>query len=126
MRIEITNNQTESWTLNTADQTLSIGDQGKSSPAYINLETKEKELPLITIHPKEKKTVDLYYTLPEDSKNETEISKVQLSWRVQTADQKIHETTSFERIEVSPNQPHLYPPVANTRSWWNGWNYFGW
>jgi hypothetical protein len=114
VRMVVTNdNAAAPWSVDTRQQLLELPGEGRSRPAYVNVD--QGALPQVQIAPTEKRTIDLYYPLPEDLKSARQIDQFDVLWNVQTERRLVAQRTPFERERVEPDEFYYSPePYA----WW--------
>lgn len=120
-RMIVDNNvDTVAWQVDTREQIGSIGGYGQSRPAFAS--TNPGRPPMVTIVPGTSATIDLYYPLPADMQEASEIPRFELLWKIGTSLGPVAERTTFERVRVEPAPP---PGAYASGEWWGpGW--YGW
>lgn len=100
VRMVVSNESHQPWTLDTRNQLISIAHEGTSRPIYSNVDRGSQ--PLVTIAPGDKRTIDLFYPLPADMQGAKRIPTFDVLWKVHTGARVIAERTPFQRLEVAP------------------------
>lgn len=118
VRMVVENNSGAPWTVDTRQQIASIPGAGDSRPAWASTSGAGR-LPVIQVPAGGKRTLDLFYPLPEDMQKESRIPEFDFVWRVQTDTRLIAERTPFDRLRVEP----LY---ASGYYGWGGFYGPGW
>jgi hypothetical protein len=116
------NDDVAGWQLDTRQQIGGLDRYGQSRPAFAS--SSPGRPPVVTIAPSEKATIDLYYPLPEDMQEASEIPHFEVLWRVQTAQATVAERTSFERLRIEPPAPRVY--YGWDLGWGTGWGWGPW
>src|SRR5215831_8326545 len=86
------------WTLDTREQLLAIPGAGKSRAAFVNSD--QPGAPSLTIAAGQKRTIDLYYTLPPGMANAAKIPAFDLLWQVRTTERLVAQRTPFQKETV--------------------------
>jgi hypothetical protein len=106
------------WTLATSDQLVEIAGEGRSRPIYVN--TDVQTLPTVTIAPRERRVLDLYYPLPANIHDDDHLPQFDFLWQVTTPARPFASRTHFQRMEqelpVGPTEVVL----------WSGWGPYWW
>jgi hypothetical protein len=97
------------WTVDTREQLLEARGQ-TLRPAFASSD--RDGLPLIQVGPREKRTIDLYYALPDK-----DVDQFELAWQVDTADRLVGERTAFYRTE--PESGPVYASVWGPYWWYD-------
>lgn len=106
------------WIVDTRNQLLDANGQ-QLRPSFASSDA--NELPAITVPPRSKRTIDLYYPRPAGN-----LSQFDLLWQVNTATRPIAQRTAFERFDEPEGQvqyttfwgpywwydPLFYPPTV--------------
>src|SRR5882672_350382 len=94
VRLEVANDgDSTPWTVDSRQQILDAGGR-RLTPAFASSDA--NQLPAITIGPREKRIVDLYYSVPDPK-----LEHFDLLWQVQTAARMVSDRTAFVR-EAEP------------------------
>jgi hypothetical protein len=86
------------WTVVTSDQLVEIAGEGRSRPILVN--TDVPTLPTVSIGPRERRVLDLYYPLPFGIRNEDDLRGFDLLWQVSTPTRKVAWRTHFARVAL--------------------------
>ncbi|MBA3540531.1 MAG: hypothetical protein H0T79_13055 [Deltaproteobacteria bacterium] len=91
------------WVVDTREQLLEIPGEGRSRPIFVNSD--RDSMPTISIGARDKRVIDLYYPLPSTVTRESELTRFELLWQVQTGDRMIAQRTAFDRatLEAEPS-----------------------
>jgi hypothetical protein len=109
VRMEVSNDADHvAWTVDTREQLLAVQGGGTVQPAFANADI--DGLPLVQVAPREKRTIDLYYAVPDD-----DVVEFELAWQVATGDRVVGERTAFYRTEPEsgPTYATMWGPY-----WW--------
>jgi hypothetical protein len=98
VRMVVANNSDTPWTVDTREQLLALPGLGNSRPAFATAD--QGAAPMVVIPPNGKRTIDLFYPLPEDMQSANDIPAFDTIWKVQAGDRVVAERTPFERLEV--------------------------
>jgi len=115
------NADTVAWQVDTREQLGGIGGYGQSRPAFASVGSSRRP-PIVTIPPTATATIDLFYPLPADMQEASEIPRFELLWRIGTSEGPIAQRTTFERVPVEP----VPPPAAYASHDWLGPGWYGW
>jgi hypothetical protein len=104
VRMVIANNGgAQPWTVDTREIELELAGEGKSRAAFVN--ASGAGLPIVTIPPGQKQTLDLFFPLPQKLDEADRIAAFDVLWRVHAATRVFAERTTFERAELQPYEP---------------------
>jgi hypothetical protein len=119
VRMVVSNESDQPWSIDTRQVVVTLPGAGSSRPAYVN--TDQNGMPVIPVPPRQQRTLDLYYPLPEDRQHARELPEFDVSWQVRTGERVVSERTPFDRYELS-----TYPQYAYG-GWYGGggWPYWG-
>ena len=98
MRLVVTNNSDEPWSLYAPDQSLVV-DGRPRGPEYVS--GLDRGQPGAVIPPRQQRSFDLWFVLPSE-----EVASFQLAWGIRTPSRLVTQRTSFRREELTA------PPVA--------------
>ncbi len=104
--IAANNNDTGPWVIDSREQLLSLANEGQSRPAFVN--TDRQDAPNITVAPTQKRTIDLFYPLPEPLAKANSVSQFDLLWHVQTPSREVAERTPFQGVSVDTGNADAY------------------
>jgi hypothetical protein len=112
LRMKVTNkDDSKPWTVDVRQQLLSLPNEGKSQPAFINVD--QRDLPNVTIAVGQTRTIDLYYALPQTLQAPTQaVPASELLWHVETSGQTIAERTSIGEQKPQPQMAGAANPQA--------------
>jgi hypothetical protein len=114
------NVDTVAWQVDTREQLGGIGGYGQGRPAFASVSG--GRVPTVTIAPGASATLDLFYLLPADMQQASEIPRFELLWKLRTSEGPVAERTTFERIRVES----VPPPGAYAYDQWRGPGWYGW
>jgi hypothetical protein len=118
VRLVVANNSDAAWWVDTRDVHAVLPANGKSRAAFARVD--EGALPVVVVPPGDKRTIDLFFPLPEDMQEASELSSFDTIWSVQMPTMTIAERTPFERLDVPPatypydcrwGPPYYYDPL---------------
>jgi hypothetical protein len=116
LRMLISNNtDTVLWTVNTQELEVSFPNHGSARPIYVN--TDATAAPNVEIKPRELKSVDLYFPLPEGADSAKDLPNFDFFWQARSGDTVVRETTPFDRVQIV-GRPAPYGPYAPYSVWW--------
>jgi len=111
------NVDTVAWRVDTREQLGGIGGYGQSRPAFASASPGRP--PVVTILPGASATIDLFYPLPVDMQEASEVARFELLWKIGTSEGPIAMRTTFERVPIEPLPP---PDAYAYHEWWGpGW-----
>jgi hypothetical protein len=114
------NVDTVAWHVDTREQLGGVGGHGQSRPAFASVHP--GGAPVVTIAPGMSATLDLFYPLPADVQEASEIPRFELLWKLGTSDGPVAERATFERLRIEAAPP---PGGYAYGEWWGpGW--YGW
>lgn len=99
------------WTLDVREQLLVLNGGKPFGPTYID--SASPALPVLVINPGEKRTVDLYYRMPDDIEGPAQVPSFQLLWRLHTGDAMAGRRTWFTRIRIGA-EASRYPAYIDS------------
>jgi hypothetical protein len=111
----------EPWNVDTREQLLQIPGAGKSRAAFVNSDV--TGAPVIPVANTQKRTIDLYYTLPPNMANGVKIPTFDFLWQVHTADRLVAQRTPFQKQEVEIATAWTYPVFPMGPGWGPYWWY---
>jgi hypothetical protein len=109
VRMVVSNNGSQPWVLDTREQLIDLRGFGQARAAAGYSEG--QDLPLLSIAPGQKRTVDLFFPLPPEAARASRVPEFDVVWKIQAGGQQVAQRTPFERLQVEP----LYAGV--------GWGY---
>jgi hypothetical protein len=116
VRMMVANDSDKTWFVDASDQLIALPEHSASRPA---LATSDRgAAPTVAVPPGGKRTIDLFYALPQDMKDAKEIPAFDTVWTVQAGPRVVTERTAFQRLEV---QSRDAPGVTA-----NGWGAGHW
>jgi hypothetical protein len=111
------NADTVAWQVDTREQLGGIGGYGQRRPVFVSV--KPGRPPIVTIAPGASATIDLFYPLPVEMQEASEIPRFELLWKLGTSGGPVAERTTFERVRIEPAPP---PETYAYDEWWGpGW-----
>ncbi len=111
VRMVVTNNSDQPWTVDTREQVLALPGKGESRAAFVSVD--QGPIPEVTVPPGGKRVIDLFYPLPADMQKASKVPEFDTVWKVRTGTREVVERTPFERLEVEPVYTYSY-------------DYYGW
>jgi hypothetical protein len=112
VRLIIANNSGQYWSLDTREQRIDVPGAGQQPPAYVSTQEGDRGLPMISIAPNGKRTLDLFYPLPATMQSAKQIPEFDVLWRLNTGSEIVAERTPFDRLQIEPVYAYGY-----------GWDY---
>jgi len=97
------NADTVAWQVDTREQLGGIGGYEQSRPAFASVNP--GRAPVVTIAPGATATLDLFYPLPVDMQEASEVPRFELLWKLGTSGGPVAERATFERVPVEPQPP---------------------
>jgi hypothetical protein len=118
LRLTLANDSDDGpWTVDAREQLVAIPGAGQSRPALVNSD--QQGAPNLTIAPKQRKVVDLYYVLPPDISSPADLPAFDLLWHVQTPAQLVADHTPYTRVRVESPKANVYTSLAlGLSDWW--------
>jgi hypothetical protein len=101
------NNDVGAWQVDTREQIVVLPNEGQSRPAFANGDA--PTLPVVTIAPGQKHSVDLFYALPEGMRKAKHVPHFDVLWHVKTPSRDVAERTPFERTSADEQMASAYP-----------------
>jgi hypothetical protein len=118
LRMVVSNNSAQPWTVDTREQKLDIKGAGSTLPAFSTTREGNAELPLVTVAPGSKRVIDLLFPLPPNQQSAGSIPEFDAIWNVHTGTQDVIERTPFDRLQVEPVYgPAIAPEVGFYGDW---------
>ena len=100
VRVVVSNTGAQPWTLDTREQSLTLGERGTSTPAFAVADRGDgSAAPVLTVPPRTTRTVDLFFPLPAGLASEADIPSFAATTRVHADVGLITQSTPFSRIE---------------------------
>ena len=107
VRVLVSDMSPQPWTFDIREQRLSIPGRPTSTPAFASASPAAgSSPPLVTIAPNTTRLVDLFFPLPPDMQEASDVPAFELTSRVGTDQGVVSETTPFARIEVDRDSPY--------------------
>jgi hypothetical protein len=100
VRMVVSNNGREPWVVDTREQRATVRGGAAEPPVYVNSD--RDGLPMVTIPPGGKRTIDLFCPLPPDAERAARIPEFDVLWRVRAGLTEVAERTPFERLRIEP------------------------
>jgi hypothetical protein len=121
VRMVVLNNGDDTpWTIDTREQEVAIEGEGRSRAAYVN--TDQSGLPMVTVPRRDKRTLDLYFPLPEAIDDADQLPRFDFLWQVETGARVVADRTMFRREAVREREDH-YSDVTLIAGWGPWWWY---
>jgi hypothetical protein len=118
LRMVVSNNDAQPWTVDTREQKLDIANGGSTGPAFATTREGNEGLPLITIAAGSKRVIDLFFPLPPDQQSADAIPDFDAIWNVHAGAQDVVERTPFDRLRI---EPAYGPTVAPEYGYYGEW-----
>jgi hypothetical protein len=118
LRMVVSNNAAEPWTVDTREQKLDIKSAGPATPAFSTTREGNAELPLVTVAPGSKRVIDLFFPLPPNQQSAASIPEFDAIWNVHAGTQDVVERTPFDRLRI---EPAYGPAVAPEYGFYGEW-----
>jgi hypothetical protein len=116
------NNGGATWTVDSREQLVDLGPEGRSRPAFVNTDVQGS--PLIPIPSGAKRVIDFYYALPVGLRDAEGIPRFDFVWTLLIPGRPVVQRTPFDRVRVdSEVGPDFYPPYVSVGL---GWGPFWW
>lgn len=115
LRMAIDNRSEKQWWIDTRQQRVEIDGRGGSAPSFASANPGWPP-PLVTVPPKTKRVVDMFFALPSDLQHATAIPAFDAIWLLQLEDTVVSDRTPFERLRIQP------PPIYSVNDY--GVNYY--
>ena len=118
LRMVVSNNSAQPWTVDTREQKLDIQGSGPATPAFATTREGNGDLPQIMVAPGSKRIIDLFFPLPPNRQSESSIPEFDAIWNVHAGNQDVVERTPFDRLRVEPAyDPAIAPDYAYYGLW---------
>ncbi len=101
VRMTLTNDSDVQWTLDVREQRIELGAHGTSVAAFASADP-GSEPPLVTVEPKKRRIVDLFFPLPTILQKQEDLPAFETLWRVHTGETVADGRASFDKIAVQP------------------------
>jgi hypothetical protein len=135
LRVTLIDDSDRPWTMDTREQLVDLDGWGLSVAAYASANAGSAP-PAITVPPKGKRVVDLFFPLPAELQQAKRLPSFDVVWKVRADEKEIAERTPFERISVEPppsydplfdygadyywGPPYFYDPLYGDRGYYRG------
>jgi hypothetical protein len=106
LRMVVANNDTTPWTVDTREQRIDLPGHGMSRAAFVG--THGVTPPFVSVPTGGKRTVDLFYPLPQGLDDASHIPEFDVVWSVVTGARAVSERTPFDRLRVEPAAAYGY------------------
>ena len=106
VRMVVSNNDDTPWKIDTREQLLALPANGQSRPAFASSDVGPG--PIVEVPPQGKRTIDLFYPLPEHMQEASDLPEFDTLWKVETSTRIVGDRTPFERLEVVPRYAYEY------------------
>ena len=100
VREVVANESNRPWSVDTRQQEVELRDGRRLQPGFARSD--DGNLPVVTVPPSGKRTIDLFYPLPPREEKASKIPEFDVVWRVDTGGQAIAQRTPFERLRIEP------------------------
>jgi hypothetical protein len=118
LRMVVSNNGSEPWTVDTREQKLDVQSAGSIPPAFSATHEGNAGLPLVTVGPGSKRIIDLFFPLPEGLQSASAIPEFDAIWNVHAGSQDVVERTPFDRLRI---EPAYGPAIAPEYGYYGDW-----
>jgi len=125
LRMVVSNNGPEPWTVDTREQKLDIEGSGLTAPALSTTREGNAGLSLVTVAPGSKSVIDLFFPLPPNQKSAASIPAFDAIWSVHAGEQDVVERTPFDRLRVEPDYYPGYYGYWEGPYWYDPWYPWG-
>jgi hypothetical protein len=116
-RMILTNtSEPATWLLDTRNVKANVPALGEHRASFVN--TDSGELPMVEIHPGEKKIVDFYFPMREDTPT---VPIFTVQWQLETAQHTVAQLTTFERHSVEPDYTREDVGIEPGLGWGADW-----
>lgn len=120
VRFIVENNSDGPWHLDTTDLRAQFAGGFNEGPTYVKSDA--GGVPRVEVPAYSKRTIDLFYALPEGMRKAKRIPEFDLVWRLQVGDTTVVQRTPFERLRVEP----LYAYGGTNFMGYYTWGPYGW
>jgi hypothetical protein len=118
LRMVVSNNSPEPWTVDTREQKLDIVGSGPATPAFSTTREGNGDMPEVTVAPGSKRIIDLFFPLPPNRQSESSVPEFDAIWNVHAGSQDVVERTPFARLQVEAyDDPMFMPGYAYGGAW---------
>jgi hypothetical protein len=120
LRMIVANDSDQTWRVDTRAQGLILANDGESRAAYATADGTGTPPPIVTVAPKAKRTIDLFFPLPSTMQQAEQLPAFDAVWSVQTDKEIVTRRTAFERLVIEPrayevtggaSSPYWYDPL---------------
>jgi hypothetical protein len=119
LRMIVTDNDRAPWTLDTRQQVIALSDGQQLAPAYVTTREGQAGLPSVTVPANGKRIIDLFYPLPANMQQASQVPEFDVVWHIRTPQQEVTERTPFDRVRVEPADAYGYG--YGWGPWGDGW-----
>ena len=105
LRVALSDKGSQPIVLDARAQELRLPDGRRIAAAFIRSPVSAP--PLIRVEPGSAQTVDLYFPIPEDLRDESSPPKFDVVWRVDVGGDTVSQITPFDKVAVDPAQARL-------------------
>jgi hypothetical protein len=88
------------WTIDTREQLVEIAGEGRSRAIFVNTDLQAP--PLVTVEPRQRRVLDLYFPLPSTVSGATDLAEFDLLWQVRAGDRVVAQRSTFARFSTEP------------------------
>jgi hypothetical protein len=100
VREVVDNESNRPWTIDTRAQAIELRDGQRIGAAYVRSDA--NTLPIVTVPPAGKRTLDLLFPLPASEEKASHIPEFDVIWRVDAGGVEVAQRTPFQRLRVEP------------------------
>jgi hypothetical protein len=100
VRVSINNRSGTSWTFDTREQQAFIAGKATATPAFASASPGTGSPPLLTILPNSTRLVDVFFPLPPDMQNASNVPEFRYTTLLHTDGGQVFELTNFDRVAL--------------------------
>jgi hypothetical protein len=121
VRLAVANNSGEAWQVDTRQQVVDLGPEGRSRAAFVNTDVQGS--PQVGVAAGGQRVLDLFYSLPAGMQGASAVPRFDFVWRLDIPGRPVVQRTPFERLQVETQPAGPYPPFIGVGL---GWGPFWW
>jgi hypothetical protein len=126
LRMIVVNNGERPWAVDTREQQAQLAGDGLSRAAYASADRTGSGPPYVQVDPGGKRTIDLFFPLPQRLQKASKLPEFDAIWVVHTATRTVEQRTSFDRLTLDPYYyDEGYGPGFYGNYWYNPWYPYG-
>jgi hypothetical protein len=100
LRVVVFNNSPRPWVMDARDQRADVRGVGQLRATFARSD--HRGLPIVTVQPASRATLDLYFALPASANRARAVPEFDALWRLDAGGVRVVERTPFERLRVVP------------------------